>query len=62
MRKNLEIKGIETIWIEASFTKANSILICFLYRPQDSSEYLDKNFLTYFDNMIETVDYENTLH
>ena len=62
MRKNLEIKGIETIWIEASFTKANPILICFLYRPQDSSEYLDENFLTYFDNMIKTVDYENTLH
>ena len=30
-----------------------------MYRPPDSSEYLDKNFLTYFDNMIEPVDYEN---
>ena len=30
-----------------------------MYRPSDSSEYLDKNFLTYFDNMIEPVDYEN---
>ena len=30
-----------------------------MYRPPDSSECLDKNFLTYFDNMIETVDYEN---
>ena len=62
VRKNLEIKGTETIWIEVSFTKANSILICFMYRPPDSSENLDKNFLTYFDNMIEAVDYENTLH
>ena len=30
-----------------------------MYRPPDSFEYLDKNFQTYFDNMIETVDYEN---
>ena len=58
-RKNLELKGIETIWIEVSFTKANPILICFMYRLLDSSEYPDKNFLTYFDNMIETVDYED---
>ena len=62
MRKNLKIKGIEIIWIELSFTKGNPILICFTYRPPDSSEYLDKNFLTYFDNMIETVDYEKRLH
>ena len=58
-RKNLEIKRIEAIWIGVSFTKANPILICFMYRSPDSSEYLDENFLTYFDNMIETVDYEN---
>ena len=62
MRKNLEIKGTETIWIEVYFTKANPILIGFMYRSPDSSENLDKNFLTYFDNMIETVDYKNTLH
>ena len=30
-----------------------------MYRPPDSSECLDKDFLTYFDNMIEAVDYEN---
>ena len=58
-RKNLEIKGIEAIWIEVYFTKANPILICFMHRPPGSSEYLDKNFLTYFDNMIKAVDYEN---
>ena len=45
--------------MEVFFTKANPILISFMYRPPDSSEYLDKNFLTYFGNMIETVDYEN---
>ena len=53
------MKGIEAIWIEVSFKKANLILICFMYRPPDSSPYLDKKFLTYFDNMIKTVDYEN---
>ena len=53
------MKGIEAIWIEVSFTKTNPILICFMYRPPDSSQYLDKKFLTYFDNMIKTVDYEN---
>ena len=58
-RKNLEIKGIEAIWIGVSFTKAKPIPICFMYRSPDSSEYLDEHFLTYFDNMIETVDYEN---
>ena len=56
------MKGIEAIWIEVSFTKANPILICFMYRPPDSTEYLDKNFLKYFDNMIETVDFENRVH
>ena len=30
-----------------------------MHRPPGSSEYLDKNFLTYFDNMIKAVDYEN---
>ena len=30
-----------------------------MYQSQHSSEYVDKNFLTYFDNMIETVGYEN---
>ena len=30
-----------------------------MYQSPDSSEYLNKNFLKYFDNVIETVDYEN---
>ena len=47
------------MWIEVSFTKANPILISFLYRPPDSSKYLDKHFLAYFVKMVETVDYEN---
>ena len=58
-RKNREINRIDAIWIEVSFTKANPILICFMYRPPESSDYLYKNFLTYFDNTIETVHYEN---
>ena len=32
-RKNREINRIDAIWIEVSFTKANPILICFMYRP-----------------------------
>ena len=30
-----------------------------MYQSPHSSEYVNKNFLTYFDNMIETVGYEN---
>ena len=36
-RRDLEVKGIEAIWLEVCFIKANPILISFLYRPPDSS-------------------------
>ena len=58
-RRDLEMKGIEAIWLEVCFIKTKPILICFLYRPPDSSRHLDKNFLTKFENVIEMMDLEN---
>ena len=40
-RKDLETKGIETIWLEISMPNSTPTLICFMYRPPDTSRYLD---------------------
>ena len=48
---NLE-KDIEAIWIEIFVQKSKSILVCFVYKPPDSSKYLDPDFLAKFDDML----------
>ena len=58
-RKDLEMKGMEAIWIEVCFPKTTSILIFFMYKPPENSRHLVKNFVNKFENMIEIANYEN---
>ena len=51
--------GIESLWIEVFQTNSRSILVCFLYRPPDTSKYLDESFEEKFDGMISTSVNEN---
>ena len=58
-RKDLEIEGIEAIWVEIFPKKSHSFLLSFMYRPPDSSEYIDPNFVEKLETMIQTANYEN---
>ncbi|CAB4019684.1 Hypothetical predicted protein [Paramuricea clavata] len=58
-RKDLEIDGVEAIWVEVFIVNSKSILICIVYKPPDSSLYLDKNFNSKFDNMLDIAINEN---
>ncbi|XP_057308103.1 uncharacterized protein LOC130645960 [Hydractinia symbiolongicarpus] len=58
-RCDLEIDGIEFSWIELFIPKSKSLLLCSAYRPPDSSKFLDKNFISKFDNMLDTISVEN---
>ena len=45
-REDLEIKGIETIWIELIVKNTNSILVSLIYRPPpppDSSSHINRD-------------------
>eukprot|EP00794_Sanderia_malayensis_P017903 gene17903-19681_t len=54
-RKDLEIQGIEAIWIKLIVKNTNSILISFIiYRPPDSSSHIDRDFVSKLENMIES--------
>ena len=58
-REDLEQKGIEAMWIEILVKNSKSFLVCIIYRPPDSSKYLDRNFEEKFDDMITTAMAEN---
>ena len=58
-RYDLEVAGIECIWIELLIFKSSSILVCIAYKPPDSSKYIDKSFTTKFQDMISTTIVEN---
>eukprot|EP00794_Sanderia_malayensis_P000790 gene790-80_t len=58
-RKDLENDRTEAIWIEIFPQKSKSILICFLYRPPETSSYLSKDFDPLFDDMLTTANAEN---
>ena len=58
-RTDLENDKIEAIWIEIFPQKSKSILICFLYRPPDTSSYLSKDFDPLFDDILTTANAEN---
>ena len=42
------------MWVEILVKNFKSLLVCIIYRPPDSSEYLDRNFEEKFDDMITT--------
>ena len=51
-REDLEKEGIEGIWIQTFVKNTRPMLICIIYRPPDTSKYLDKNFASIFHDMI----------
>ena len=53
-REDLEQKCIEAMWIEILVKNSKSFLVCIIYRPPNSSKYLDQNFEEKFDDMITT--------
>ena len=54
-REDIENSDFECIWIEIILKKSSNILLCVLYRPPDSSKYLNKNFTKSFNDMLEIV-------
>ena len=58
-RSDLEISGIEFLWIEIIIPKSKSILMCSAYRPPDASKFLDKNFIEKFNNMLDNISAED---
>ena len=58
-RDDLEVDGIECIWVEIFVKKSKSMLFCTLYKPPDSSKHLDKTFTSKLDEMITMIHHEN---
>ena len=58
-RRDLENDKIRAIWIEIFPQKPKPILICFLYRPTNTSSYLSKDFDPLFDDMLTIANAEN---
>ena len=54
-REDLEKDCLETIWIEIVVKNARPLLVCVLYRPPDTSKYLDRNFESNFSDIINTI-------
>ena len=51
-RSDLEINGIECLWIEIVLQNTSNILLCITYRPPDTSSYLHENFNDLLSNML----------
>lgn len=58
-RDDLEIEGIEFLWIEFFPKKSKPLLISSCYRPPDNSKYLDRNFVEKFNNILDAITAEN---
>ena len=58
-RTDLEIDGIECLWIEILIQNAKSFLFGIIYRPPDSSLHIDKDFAVKFSDIIESTVSEN---
>ena len=56
-RKDLESPGLEAICIETFIVKP--ILLCFVYRPPDSSAYSDSVFIVKLQEMLQLTTIEN---
>ena len=58
-RRDLEDDKIKAIWIEIFPQKSKQILICFSYRPPNTSSYLSNDFDPLFEDMLTTANAEN---
>ena len=54
-RYDLEVNGIECLWIEIMIKKSKPILLSIIYRPPDTSKYLDSEFETKFEQILNLV-------
>ena len=54
-REDLESDNLEILCIEIIVKNSNNFLICSVYRPSDSSDYLPKHFNELFDNFLKNV-------
>ena len=54
-RNDLEVNGIECLWIELLIKRSRSILLGIIYRPLDTSKYLDKDFEAKCEDMLNMV-------
>lgn len=50
-RQDLEVEGIECCWLEMHVRNSRSMLVGILFRPPDTSSYLNKEFEQSFDDM-----------
>ena len=51
----MEVNGIECLWIELLMKRSRSILLGIIYRPPDTSKYLDKDFEAKCEDMLNMV-------
>ena len=51
---DLEIESIEAIWVEITMPCSWGLLVAHFYRPPDSLQYLDPDFLPKFQDMMST--------
>ncbi|XP_065071070.1 uncharacterized protein LOC135695815 [Rhopilema esculentum] len=58
-REDLENDSLEAIWVEIFVKNSRPLLVCVIYRPPDTSKYLDRNFESEFSDMINTSISEN---
>ena len=55
----MEVNGIECLWIELLIKRSRSILPGIIYRPPDTSKYLDKDFEAKCEDMLNMVPSED---
>ena len=60
-QEDLENDSIENIWLELFFQKSHSVLLCCVYRPPDSSNYLSKTFNSDFNDTQQTITKETII-
>ena len=57
--EDLDEEGIEGIWIQIFVKNTRPMFICMVYRPPDTSKYLDQNFASIFHDTININASEN---
>eukprot|EP00794_Sanderia_malayensis_P020943 gene20943-22996_t len=54
-RKDLEVNGVECLWIELFIKNSRSVLLGVIYRPPDTSKYLNKDFDAKCEDMLNII-------
>ena len=58
-REDLEIDSLEALWLETAVPKSRSFLIGTFYRPDRTSSYYDKDFMSKLNNILDTATAQN---